>query len=142
MAEFDIKISELPDGILTENTMLLSADLVNGEYVDQGHLASEVAGKLFNSFAYTQDLQTTDKKPIGAINELSNKYGVILTGVLEAGETSLTLTNTHIVSNSMIDCYCKENPTAIVVTTGQIALTFDEQEEDMIVKVVVNNVMV
>lgn len=133
----DIKISELSDGNLTENSVFVTADNVNGEYVTQGHLASEIGGKLLNSFAYTQDLQTTDKKPIGAINEVTDKLGVMVSGILEAGQTSLTLTSDQITSNSNIDWYSKVDPTSITVSTGQIILTFDEQAEDLDVKVVI-----
>ena len=133
----DIRISELSNGNLTGNSVFVTADYVNGEYVTQGHLASEIGGKILNSFAYTQDLQTTDKKPIGAINEVSNNVGIMISDILEAGETTLTLTNSHITSNSMLDWYCKVNPTSITVSSGQIVLTFDEQEEDMEVKVVI-----
>ena len=133
----DKRISELPNGNFTENSVFVTADLVSGDYVTQNHLASEIASKLLNGFAYTQDLNTTDKKPIGAVNEMSDKLGVMLEGVLEAGQTSLTLTNGQIASNSMIDWYCDVNPTSITVSTGQIVLTFDAQEEDLTVKVVV-----
>lgn len=137
MAEGDFKISNLSDGKLTPNSVFVTADYVNGEWVTQSHLASEMASKMFNSFAYTQELETTDKKPIGAINEVSDTLGVLLEGVLEAGQTSLTFQNDHITANSMIDWYSSENPTSITVSTGQIVLTFEEQETDMIVKVVV-----
>ena len=137
MAEGDFKISELSDGKLTPESVFVTADYVNGEWVTQSHLASEMASKMFNSFAYTQELETTDKKPIGAINEVSETLGVLLEGVLEAGQTSLTLQNDHITANSMIDWYCAQNPTSITISTGQIVLTFDEQDNDMVVKVVI-----
>lgn len=137
MAEGDFKISNLSDGKLTPNSVFVTADYVNGEWVTQSHLASEMAGKMFNSFAYTQELETTDKKPIGAINEVSDTLGVMVSGVLEAGQTSLTLQNDHITSGSMFDFYSEVPPTSVTVSTGQVVLTFDEQEEDMNVKVVV-----
>ena len=133
----DIKISALSKGQLSPASVFVTADLVSGEYVTQNHTASEIAGKLFNSFAYTQELDTTDKKPIGAINEVADNLGVMCEGVLEAGQTSITFQNSHITSNSAIDWYCEQNPTSITISTGQIVLTFNEQEDDMTVKVVI-----
>lgn len=137
MAEGDFKISNLSDGKLTPNSVFVTADYVNGKWVTQSHLASEVSGKLFNSFAYTQDLDTTDKKTVGAINEVADTLGVMLEGTLEAGQTSLTLQNSHITSGSMFDFYGDIYPTAVTVSIGQVVLTFEEQTEDKTVKVVV-----
>lgn len=137
MAEGDFKISELSDGKLTPDSVFVTADEVGGSYVNQSHLASEVAGKLFNSFAYTQELDTTDKKPVGAINEVADTLGVMLEGTLEAGQTSLTLQNSHITSGSMFDFYGDISPTSVTVSSGQVVLTFEEQTEDKNVKVVI-----
>jgi hypothetical protein len=137
MAEGDFKISELSDGHLTPNSVFVTADEVDGSYVTQSHLASEVASKLFNSFAYTQELDTTDKKPVGAINEVADTLGVMLEGTLEAGQTSLTLSNSHITSSSMFDFYGDISPLSVTVSTGQVVLTFEEQTEDKTVKVVI-----
>lgn len=60
------------------------------------------------------------------------------TATLQTGETSLTITDASITTNSTIDYYTSiygVNPTNAVVTTGQIVLTFDAQESDMNVKV-------
>lgn len=60
------------------------------------------------------------------------------TATLQTGETSLTITDASITTNSTIDYYTSiygVNPTNAVVTTGQIVLTFDAQESDMSVKV-------
>lgn len=137
MAEGDFKISELSDGRLTPDSVFVTADEVGGSYVTQSHTASEMASKMFNSFAYTQELETTDKKPVGAINEVADTLGVMLEGTLEAGQTSLTLQNDHITSGSMFDFYSEVPPTSVTVSTGQVVLTFDEQETDMNVKVVI-----
>lgn len=137
MAEGDFKISELSDGHLTPNSVFVTADEVGGSYVTQSHLASEVASKLFNSFAYTQELDTTDKKPVGAINEVADTLGVMLEGTLEAGQTSMTIQNSHITVNSMVDIHTDISPISVTTSTGQLILTFEEQEEDLTVKVVV-----
>lgn len=133
----DFKISELSDGTLSAGSVFVTADEVSGSYVTQSHTASEIASKLFNSFAYTQELDTTDKKPVGAINEVADTLGVMLEGTLEAGQTTLTLQNSHITTSSMIDFYTDVMPTSVTTTTGQIVLTFEEQTEDKTVKAVI-----
>lgn len=137
MAEGDFKISELSDGNLTPDSVFVTADEVSGSYVTQYHKASEIASKLFNSFAYTQDLDTTDKKPVGAINEVADTLGVMLEGTLEAGQTSMTIQNSHITVNSMVDIHTDISPISVTTSTGQLILTFEEQEDDLAVKVVV-----
>lgn len=137
MAEGDFKISELSDGNLTPDSVFVTADEVSGSYVTQNHKASEIASKLFNSFAYTQNLDTTDKKPVGAINEVADTLGVMLEGTLEAGQTSLTLQNSHITLGSMFDFCGDIYPTAVTVSIGQVVLTFEQQTEDKTVKVVI-----
>ena len=124
----DIRISELSKGQLSPASVFVTADYVNGEYVTQNHLASEIAGKLFNSFAYTQELDTTDKKPIGAINEVADKLGVMLEGVLEAGQTSITFQNSHITSNSAIDVIADIGCTDIVMANGSVTLSFNKKK--------------
>lgn len=63
-----------------------------------------------------------------------------LTGTLAAGETSLTILNSNISSSSTIDVYVDEAftgvaPTACILTSGSVTLTFPVQETNMPVKV-------
>lgn len=61
-----------------------------------------------------------------------------LSGTLTAGETSLTLTDSSITTNSLYDIYTSVygvNPTDVTVTTGSITLTFAVQQSDLGVKV-------
>lgn len=61
-----------------------------------------------------------------------------LTGTLTAGSTSLTLSNAGISASSTIDVYTEVfgiNPTDVVVATGSVTLTFEEQGVDLGVKV-------
>ena len=62
---------------------------------------------------------------------------VDITGTLEAGETSITLTNATITTTSTIEVFNDLDVPYIskVVSTGSITLTFDEQDADMSVKV-------
>lgn len=61
-----------------------------------------------------------------------------LTGTLPAGQTLLTLSDSSITTDSVIDYYTDifgVEPTNIVVTTGSITLTFEAQESVLGVKV-------
>lgn len=61
-----------------------------------------------------------------------------LTGTLVAGQTSLTIQNAIITTSSTIDYYTDVfgvSPTNVVVTSGQIVLTFEAQPSDLGVKV-------
>lgn len=61
-----------------------------------------------------------------------------VTGTLTTGQTTLTLTNSAITTNSTLDFYTDTfgvNPTDVTVTTGSVTLTFEEQANDIDVKV-------
>jgi len=64
----------------------------------------------------------------------------VLTGTLTAGNTSLTLSDSAITTDSTIDIYTDTfgvNPTNAVVATGSVTLTFAAQQSNLGVKVVV-----
>lgn len=59
-------------------------------------------------------------------------------GTLPAGETSITLSNAAITTDSTIDYYTNVfgvNPTNVSVANGSVTLTFDSQASDLGVKV-------
>lgn len=61
-----------------------------------------------------------------------------LTGTLTAGDTSITISDESITTDSMIDIYTDVygvNPSEVTVASGSITLTFDAQETDLSVKV-------
>ena len=61
-----------------------------------------------------------------------------LQGTLTAGQTSITFTDSVINSNRVIDYFPSiygVAPTSITVSTGSVVFTFNEQENDMILKV-------
>lgn len=61
-----------------------------------------------------------------------------ITGTLPAGSTTITLSDVSITTNSTIDYYTDAFgviPTSVVVTTGQVVLTFNVQASDLGVKV-------
>ena len=82
------------------------------------------------------------------INEAFAKMNFEVTGTLTAGQTTLVLTDNSILSTSTVkDIYLQDvdpyatgiAPTACVVATGTITLTFDVLAEDLTVKVWVMN---
>lgn len=61
-----------------------------------------------------------------------------VTGTLTAGQTSITLSNGYISDNCTFDFYTSKfgvNPTDVSVSNGSITLIFDEQEENINIKV-------
>jgi hypothetical protein len=95
---------------------------------------------------YASDLHTTNKTIIDAINEVNSATsGVTKTGTLEAGETSLVFTDNSITDDSLVDWYIEEAYYGIVAPTAfttdaanhTLTLTFDAQEEDIDIKVVI-----
>ena len=62
----------------------------------------------------------------------------VVTGTLSAGSTSITLTNSAITNDSVIDIYTSVygvNPTAISVSDGSIRLTFDAQSSAVNIRI-------
>lgn len=95
---------------------------------------------------FASDLHTTSKNIIGAINEVhSATSGVTKSGTLEAGETSLVFTDNSITDNSLVDWYIEEAYFGLVAPTSfvtdevnhTLTLTFDAQENDIGIKVVI-----
>ena len=73
-----------------------------------------------------------------AIQAASGGNYTELTGTLIAGQTTLTIQNNAITTTATYDFFTDAfgvSPTDVEVTTGQIVLTFEEQESDMSVKV-------
>lgn len=65
-------------------------------------------------------------------------HAIELTGTLEAGSTTLTLSNSAITTSSVIDVYTDKygiSPTDVTVSSGSIVLTFDAQSSALSVKV-------
>ena len=97
-----------------------------------------MAKKVVNETDYSQ-LQTTDKKVLGAINEVNAKASKVdITGSLTAGQTSITLSDASITTSSTFDIYTDTfgiQPVSAVVATGSITLTFLAQASNISVKV-------
>lgn len=59
-------------------------------------------------------------------------------GTLTAGSTSLTLSDTSIIQDMTFDVYTNifgVNPIGVTISEGSITLTFEEQQNDLLVKV-------
>lgn len=95
-----------------------------------------LASKLLGGTQYAADLQTAAKTIFGAINELA---GVVLSGTLTAGQTSIILTDPSITASSTLANVWINVfgvfPTNIVIADGSITLTFESQASDIGVKV-------
>lgn len=112
-------------------------------YISRKVSASELANLIVSRLQY-QGLSTDAKTILSAINEASQSGGggsanyTDLIDTLEAGETSITITDSSITTDSTIDFYTDVfgvNPIGAVVGTGQITLTFEERSSDLGVKV-------
>ena len=131
----DIKISALTVvPTLDDSAVFPMVQELNGTPTTLKASTSQIAGKVAENTTYV-NLQTTSKNIVGAVNEVN---GAWLSGTLTAGQTSLTLSDASITTSSTIDYYTDKfgvSPTNVVVTTGQIVLTFPAQASDLGVKV-------
>lgn len=87
---------------------------------------------------YTQEGDSFGATDINRTNEAINKLTNVLTGTLTAGETTLTISDSSITEDSIIDIYTNVfgvNPTEVTVADDSITLVFDAQETDLGVKV-------
>ena len=130
------KISELPSVLTLDINDVAAFVSKDNQNVDQTMKVkvSEVATKVVNNIEYGS-LNTSDKKVLGAINEVR---GTFVTGTLTAGSTSLTLSDASITTTSTIDIYTDVfgiQPVNAVVATGSITLTFLAQASNISVKV-------
>lgn len=70
--------------------------------------------------------------------KIAQNTATVLTGTLTSGTTSVTISDTAITTESMIDIYTSVygvNPTEVTTTNGAITLKFDAQKTDVGVKV-------
>ena len=82
----------------------------------------------------------------GKVNELESKLEMTVSGTLNSGAESITLSSNKITANSIIDPYFwVETGSAIepvsyatiTVTTGQVVMTFDALDYDLQVGIIV-----
>lgn len=140
MAELDRSLSQLdPTLVIPTGSLLLVSveDQQSASGYSSRKISSENVGSQLLTAYNFNSLNTASKNVIGAVNELK---GTELTAVLSAGSTAVTISNAAILTTSTVDIYTDVfgvNPEAVTVTTGQIVLTFPEQENNLNVKVVI-----
>ena len=136
----DYRISDLPTVSAISDTDLMELSAVNPAS-DTGYSSMKMtiialASKLLGGTQYAADLQTAAKTIFGAINEVA---GIVLSGTLTAGQTSITFSNAAITASSTLANLWINvfgvYPTDIVITDGSITLTFESQASDIMVKV-------
>lgn len=81
----------------------------------------------------------TNIQATNVVSEMgSGSGGTLVSGTLTAGNTSITLSDASITTNSWISPYTSVygvNPTSISVSTGSVTLTFQAQSTDVVVGV-------
>lgn len=136
----DYRISDLTTVSAISDADLMELSAVNPAS-DTGYSSMKMpitalASKLLGGTQYAADLQTAAKTIFGAINEVA---GIVLSGTLTAGQTSITFTNAAITASSTLANVWINvfgvYPTNIVITDGSITLTFESQASDLRVKV-------
>lgn len=141
MAQSDKSITELDVGTLTEGSLFPAAD-VNAAtgHVSGRHSASVLGEGMCGQFQY-QALTTGDKTIFGAINELNSIVAATpVTGTLEAGQTSITISDASITTDSLFDVYVDIDGVSynsITIANGSVTLTFDAQSSNMRVAILV-----
>lgn len=141
MAESDISISEMTNGTFSAGAIFpaIQPSQQSASGYSNVKLSGADIGDGIGQLQFPLRLNTENKSIFGAINEAA-AGGVVLTGTLNTGSTTITLSDAAIDGNSTFDFYTSiygVNPTAVTVTTGAITLTFEQQAADMGVKVVV-----
>ena len=108
----DIKISELSSATQLDGTEVVPAVQGNG----------------------------TVKVPLSDIVALAGSGNKVVTGTLSAGSTSITLQDASITGSSLLAPFTEVygvNPTNMVASTGSVTLTFEAQQSNLGVAVVI-----
>lgn len=139
MAELDRTISEFaPSTTIPVGSLFFISveDLQAASGYDSRKIASENVALQFLSAYSFNGLNTNSKNVIGSINEVRGK---ILTGTLTAGSTSITISDSSITANSLIEVYNDAGVgwESITASSGSVTITFEAQSADMSVEVIV-----
>lgn len=133
------RVSEMVTGeVGTDSLIPFSVpDITNASgYGSRKDSAASIADKVLNTFEFPlRLLKTTSKTIFGALSEVAF---LELTGTLEAGATSIVLSNELITIDSTVDVYTDTfgvSPSSVDVEEGSITLTFSAREEAINVKV-------
>ena len=135
----NVRFSQLPTIVALKDTDIFAVSSPDTStppvYTSVQAPVSQVAAKIVEDTTFTTSLPTTNKTVAGAISEI---YGKVFTDTLTAGSTTVTIQDSVITTNSTLDIYTDTfgvNPSSVVVTTGQIVITFPTQSTDLQVKV-------
>ncbi len=94
-----------------------------GEYIDPGYLSVTTSGT---------DIIISTNNPTGENTTATVSNGILVTGNLAVGATSLVLENPNITTSSMFECYTSNyniRPKNISVAAGKATITFIAQTE-------------
>lgn len=139
MANSDISIHELPNGVLTESSLFVTSDAGQGTtYASAKHSAGEI-GEYLSGEAEFNTLTPENKTIIGSINELAaESLSTVVTGTLPAGYTEILFLNDKIKSDSLLCCYTEPfgiNPINMTSREGRVIVDFEAQSVDVKVAV-------
>lgn len=142
-------ISAIPSDLLVENQNTIADKLTTADN-NLSDIKTTVDDIKNTSLVSLSDNQTnilnklkddsdTFKTTKELLDLMYNSLDDSIEGILTAGETSIELTSSNLVEGTQIEVYTSkydESPNSVIVSDGKVTLTFDEQTEDMGVKVV------
>lgn len=127
------RIIDLDAGSVNQHSWFEQADTANNK--SEKVSADDISDYVGVNANYSS-LTTIAKGLVGAVNEVNAKTGKILTDTLEAGETSITISDASITADSMILPYFEPEVmyNSLTPSVGSVVLTFDAQEVDVNIK--------
>lgn len=122
------RITDLDAGSVNQHSWFEQADTENdkSEKVSADDISDYVGVR-----ANYSSLETTAKGLVGAVNEVNEKAGKIISDTLHAGSTTITLSDASITTDSWVKPYASVwgvMCTDMVVSAGSVALTFSEAQ--------------
>ena len=146
MAEGDFKISQMTELPFNTDCEFIADDPDGGDYATKTHTISEISTTLLNSFQYTQDLDTTDKKIVGAVAELGTADGLGYIGRnhIQAGGAFAWVKDIFREPNVEIEIY-SNNTTGIrqiVINDNMLIVYFADSSFDYDVEVIARHGLV
>lgn len=127
------RITDLDAGSVNQHSWFEQADTENDK--SEKVSADDIADYVGMSANFSS-LDTTAKGLVGAVNEINTKTGKVLTAKLDAGVTSITISDASITADSMILPYFEPEVmyNSLTPSVGSVVLTFDAQEVDVNIK--------
>lgn len=146
MAEGDFKISQMTELPFNTDCEFIADDPDGGDYATNTHTISEISTTLLNSFQYTQDLDTTDKKIVGAVAELglADGLGYIGRNHIQAGNAFAWVKDIFREPNVEIEIY-SNNTTGIrqiVINDNMLIVYFADSSFDYDVEAIARHGLV